>query len=231
MFHVKHSVIEQNVSRKTLEKVRELYEGKQSLFQRFVDELLFWNRKINLVSREIDKKEVLKHIEHSLCVMYAQGWEDKNLRIIDAGSGGGLPGIPLAIVSENNFVLIDLVAKKMMAVAQIIKSLSLNNTQARQEDLRYTELKGSDIIISKHAFKLDEFLKLTSQKSFKQAIFLKGADFQDELDRCSESLNVLYIPLEKYHKDEFYKGKYVVIINNEESGTSSKTNSTITDPE
>jgi len=230
MFHVKHSVLEYNVPRETLDRVRLAFDSNRDSLHKFVDELLFWNRKINLVSREINKDEVLKHIEHSLCIMYAPKWMDEGLRIIDAGSGGGLPGVPLAIVSNNTFVMIDLVLKKMMALSQIIKSLGLNNAQAFQEDLRHTNFVETDIVISKHAFKLEEFIKLTSNKSFKQAIFLKGEDFTKELNRCTEELRVEYIPLEKYHVDEFYKGKYVVILNNEKSGTSSKTDSLITDP-
>lgn len=231
MFHVKHSVSEYIVPRETLARVAKIAEGKKAQFSKFADEILFWNKKINLVSRDIDKSELLKHIEHSLCVLYSPNWKDSGLRIVDAGSGGGLPGLPLAIATDNNFILIDLVSKKMLAVGQMIKSLRLKNAEAYQEDLRDTMLNEKDVIISKHAFKLYDFLKLTSHKSYNQAIFLKGDDFRLELDHCIESLNILYIPLEKYHQDEFYKGKYVVILNNEKPGTSSKADSLITDKE
>jgi 16S rRNA (guanine527-N7)-methyltransferase len=220
MFHVKHSVSEYIVPRETLNQVREIFGNRESQFSRFADELLFWNKKINLVSRDIEKETLLKHIEHSLCIMYAPGWANSGLRIVDAGSGGGLPGVPLAIASDNNYVLIDLVAKKMLAVGQMIKSLKLDNSKAVQEDLQDTTLNEKDIVISKHAFKLYDFLKLTSHKRYNQAIFLKGEDFQEELDLCDVGLKVMYIPLEKYHSDQFYKGKYVVILNNEKSGAS-----------
>lgn len=230
MFHVKHSVSEYFVPRETLDRVVKIAEVKKLQFSKFADEILFWNKKINLVSRDIDKTELLKHIEHSLCILYTPNWKDSGIRIVDAGSGGGLPGVPLAIATENNFLLIDLVSKKMSAVGQMIKSLRLKNAEAIQVDLRDAILNENDVIISKHAFKLYDFLKLTSHKSFNQAIFLKGDDFHMELDHCTESLNVQYIPLEKYHPDEFYKGKYVVILNNEKPGTSSKANSLITNP-
>jgi len=230
MFHVKHRVTEVIVSRETLDLVRGLFEREKEQFQHYAQELIQWNRKINLVSREIDKKEVLRHIEHSLCIMYVPEWENVGLDIIDAGSGGGLPGIPLAIVSDNKFLLIDVVLKKMMAVTQIIKSLKLKKVSAIQENLNAADMNENSIIISKHAFKLDEFLKLTSDQTYKRAIFLKGDDFWQDLEHCADQLDVQYISLEKYHFEDFYKGKYVVIIQNEKSGASTKTNSVTANP-
>jgi 16S rRNA (guanine527-N7)-methyltransferase len=228
MFHVKHSVVEYDVPRETLENVRGLFEKHKSEFHQYATQLLQWNDKINLISREVDKNEVLKHIEHSLCIMYAPEWNYDGMEIIDAGSGGGLPGIPLAIVSDNKYQLIDVVLKKMMAVSQIIKSLKLKNVSAQQENLNASLMTENTVIISKHAFKIDEFLKLTTHKTYNRAIFLKGDDFWQDLEHCADQLNVQYISLEKYHSDDFFKGKYVVIFQNEKSGATTKTDSVTT---
>lgn len=212
MFHVKHSVTKVNVSRETLERIEMQKAAYKAQFEHFADQILLWNKKINLISRGIHKDELMKHIHHSLMIQYSELWSTDVNRVIDAGTGGGLPGIPLAIVSQNEFLMVDIVEKKMLALGQIIKNLKLTKSMSRHQNIQSVESKDGDLYISKHAFKLNDFFNLTKEQRYIGAIFLKGEGFIDEINACDGTLEVKYIALEEIHKDTFFSGKYVLSI-------------------
>jgi 16S rRNA (guanine527-N7)-methyltransferase len=221
MFHVKHNVIKGNVSRETLDTVHLEYERFEEKFNSYSDLLLSWNKKVNLVSRDLTKSELKKHIYHSLMIQYSSRWIDKSLSVIDAGSGGGLPGIPLAIVSENNYRLIDIVEKKMMVCRDIVRQLGLKNVRCEHANIESVDLDTECVYVTKHAFKLKDFIQLTSGQQYECAIFLKGEDYIDELADCEAPLILEVINLSDYHTDVFFKGKFVITLYNphEKSGT------------
>lgn len=212
MFHVKHKITQSNVSRETLELVESQKTLFSEQFERFASLILEWNKKINLVSRDIKKDELLNHIHHSLLIQYSKIWHSNYNRVIDAGSGGGLPGVPLSIVSNNEFLLVDIVEKKMLALNQILKALKLSNSNSFHQNISSLKVSQNDIYVSKHAFKLHDFFKLTGGQSYLGAIFLKGDGFFEELKSCEEPLDVEYISIDEIHRDQFYKGKYVISI-------------------
>ncbi|HAC16084.1 MAG TPA: hypothetical protein DCE78_09095 [Bacteroidetes bacterium] len=212
MFHVKHRVTASNVSRETLELVENQKMLFNDQFELFTSVILQWNKKINLVSRDVSKSELLLHIHHSLMVQYAKLWDSGCNRVIDAGSGGGLPGVPLSIVSNNEILMVDVVEKKMLALNQIIKSLKIANSRSFHQNIESLSTTEDDLYVSKHAFKLSDFFELTKNQKYLGAIFLKGDGFIKELDLCEQALDVEYIVLDEIHKDPFYKGKYVLSI-------------------
>lgn len=212
MFHVKHKITQSNVSRETLELIESQKILFSEQFERFASLILEWNKKINLVSRDIKKDELLNHIHHSLLIQYSKIWHSGCNRVIDAGSGGGLPGVPLSIVSNTEFLLVDIVEKKMLALNQILKALGLENASSIYQNIKTLEVSESDIYVTKHAFKLADFLKLTNGQSYHGAIFLKGDGFFEELKSCEEPLDIEYIALDEIHKDPFFLGKYVLSI-------------------
>lgn len=213
MFHVKHSIGEQNVPRETIELVESVWTEKKPQFDKYADLLLWWKTKINLLSKRTTKEEVLKHIKHCLYVIASEKWQNSPKLIVDAGSGGGLPGIPLAIAfPEKEFVLMDVVSKKMLAADQIAKGLILSNVVTQSKSIEAFKTEEQFLYISKHAFKLKTFINLTVGQNYSDAIFLKGIDFKDELKECTEPLSVNHFDIANIENDAFFTGKQVVTI-------------------
>src|SRR3990167_3765633 len=101
------------------------------MLEKYLEELLVWNKKINLVSRQAGKEEIIKnHIEDSLIITRYFDFT-KNIRVIDIGCGAGLPSIPLKIKFPNiELVLVDSIRKKVDFLKHIISALNLKNTTA-----------------------------------------------------------------------------------------------------
>jgi 16S rRNA (guanine527-N7)-methyltransferase len=222
MFHVKHTIVHTNVSRETLVIVEDALSKHRSRLEEYADKLLEWNKRVNLISRDINRGDLINHIHHSLMIMYSSAWVNKDLVIVDAGSGGGLPGIPLGIVSNNSIRLIDVVEKKMLACKDIIRGLKLSNIHTLHGNI--AELSENDFVyVTKHAFKLADFVKITDRQNYKAAIFLKGDDYIHELAECTIPLSIEVIRLDHIHKEHFYKGKCIITLRklNEKPGTPS----------
>ena len=115
-----------------------------------------WNAKINVISRKDIQELYLKHVLHSLGIAKVSGFPD-NARILDVGTGGGFPGIPLAILFPNvQFHLVDSIGKKITVVREIANSLQLSNVQA--EKARAEKLPGKyDFIVSRAVTRMAEF--------------------------------------------------------------------------
>jgi len=218
MFHVKqlgkHTLSQLDVSRETIEKMDLLWEGSKDQLYLYAERLLWWNKKINLLSRNITRSQIVEHVQHSLWITSSPFWDSDVMQIRDAGSGGGLPGIPLAITfPQKNFTLIDLVEKKTLATRQIIRDLGLTNVSAEHSSIEIGPTITTEYMyVSKHAFKLDDFFGLTSSQTFNKAIFLKGDSFEEELDNCSRPLDVKIFSLESLNIGDFYSGKFVLSI-------------------
>lgn len=218
MFHVKqfanHQIETTNVSRETLQNIENLWEVHKPQLYRYAARLLWWNKKINLLSRSITRSQVEEHVQHSLWITASAAWGNGAEHVVDAGSGGGLPGIPLAITHPQKHVqLVDVVEKKTLATRQIIRDLNLTNVTASQQRI---ELLPTDetrkLYVSKHAFKLDDFFSQSFPDVNSTAIFLKGDDFRDELLRCPFPLHIKAIDLGALAISDFYQGKYVLTI-------------------
>jgi 16S rRNA (guanine527-N7)-methyltransferase len=109
---IEHKIIERNVSRETLEYISVLLETYEEKLSEYAHLLLWWNEKVNLLSRSVTLEEVEKHIVHSLFISVSALWPKQKF-LVDIGTGGGLPGIPLAICyGTAEYILLDRVAKK-----------------------------------------------------------------------------------------------------------------------
>jgi len=130
----------------------------------YVNMLLDWNRRINLVSRQDVANVWTSHILHSISILFQFSFADET-RIVDLGTGGGLPGIPLAILlPKSDFLLVDATQKKIKAVDEMIRGLGLPNASAewgRGDELsRQPRLTGSfDIVISRAMGSLKELVQ------------------------------------------------------------------------
>ena len=148
----------------------------------------FWNEKINVISRKDIKDIEIHHILHSLSIAKAIDFKDKT-KILDIGTGGGFPGIPLAILFPKcNFILIDSIKKKIKVVNNIIDEIGLQNTIAL--DLRAENLNQKfDFIISRAVTNMSKFKSYTKGKINKKQnntlkngiLYLKGGNLDQEL--------------------------------------------------
>lgn len=188
-----------------------LQEHEELLLQ-YARYLLWWNEKVNLVSRDVSHETLKSHIKHSLCVALMDEFKLAQ-HIIDAGSGGGLPGLPLAIVHrDKEFVLNDIVAKKIFVANDLVNKLFLNETVSTHSgSIAKASTSEETVIVTKHAFKVYELYDYLDGKDWKALIFLKGKEEAfAELDRVEEAFSVEVVDLETEFMGDFYKGKAVV---------------------
>ncbi len=202
----------QMLSKDQFNVVEELYEKNVDKLEEYIDLLLWWNQRVNLVSREVSRETIVEHVKHSLFISISSGFQ-KAKKIIDAGSGGGLPGIPLAICfPEKNFGINDIVSKKVFAINDMIQNLNLRN-EARGIFGNISEqvISGFDLIITKHAFKMDELSALLNGQNWASIVFLKGhQEAIDEFEKAKLKAELNIIRLDSAFMNDFYLGKSVV---------------------
>ncbi|MDH3381157.1 MAG: 16S rRNA (guanine(527)-N(7))-methyltransferase RsmG [Flavobacteriaceae bacterium] len=175
-----------------------------------------WNDQINVISRKDIDELYERHVLHSLGIAKVQAFAP-NSKILDVGTGGGFPGIPLAILfPETQFYLVDSIGKKIKVVNEVVTALKLTNVKAEQK--RAEEVKGEfDFIVSRAVTSMDEFSKWIKNKVAKKQqhklkngiLYLKGGDLTEELKNFSNS--TIY-NLEQYFEEPFFESKKVVHI-------------------
>lgn len=210
MFHVKHRVTYIPISTQSLKGLNSLLDKNHVKLNLYAEQLLWWNNKVNLVSRSVSHETILEHIKHSLLISTLESFQNSP-EIIDTGTGGGLPGIPLSICfPEKNFLLNDIVSKKLMVVKQIISKIRLKNTLTNSTSIANVDVEKS-LIITKHAFKIFELTTFLEGQDWERIIFLKGEkEVEQELIRINDPLDVVVHTLDKVIESDFYKGKSIV---------------------
>lgn len=173
-----------------------------------------WNEKINVISRKDIDALYTKHILHSLGIAKIINFEPGTY-ILDVGTGGGFPGIPLAILfPETRFYLIDIIAKKIKVVQAVAEGLDLKNVKAEQ--LRAENVKGDfDFIVSRAVTNMPDFvswvktkIKKNNKHELKNGIlYLKGGDLTEELKDFPKATEY---NLSDFFEDEFFETKKVV---------------------
>lgn len=175
-----------------------------------------WNKKINLVSRKDMDNFFLHHVLHSLSIVKIISF-NRGTRILDAGTGGGLPGIPLAIVFPDcYFTLADSVRKKITAVNDIISKLDLNNAEAIWSRIENIKEKY-DFAVARAVAPLPDLVKWTEslirKKSLNELpnglISLKGGELSGELKNYPKCR--IY-KLNDFFKEEYFREKKIVYI-------------------
>ena len=173
-----------------------------------------WNAKINVISRKDIDELYTKHILHSLGIAKIIQFHPGTY-VLDVGTGGGFPGIPLAILfPETRFYLIDVIAKKIKVVKAVAESLELKNVKAEQ--MRAELVKGDfDFIVSRAVTNMPDFVSWIKDKIKKKSkhelrngiLYLKGGDLTDELKDFPKATEY---NLADFFEDEFFETKKVV---------------------
>ena len=188
----------------------ELSEKQKQQFEMLDALYRDWNAKINVISRKDIDNIYVHHVLHSLAIAKAIRFKDGS-RILDFGTGGGFPGIPLAIMFPNcKFRLIDGTGKKIMVANEVAKSLGLENVEAVHR--RGEEEKGEyDFIVSRAVMQLPLLVKIIQKNISKKEqnalpnglLCLKGGDLKEELKPYQNIVDVM--PLEDMFDEEWFK--------------------------
>ena len=191
---------------------QELSSEKLEIFEKLFEIYFEINKKINLISRKDFENFYLHHIIHSLSITKFDLIKKSNTKIIDLGTGGGFPGIPLAIYfNKNNFILVDSIKKKINAVNNIIKKINLKNTNCindRAENLN----ENADVIISRSVSSVDNIIEWTksSLKTNGKLIILKGGNVNKELKNISSRFTIYN--LDDIYSENYFKDKKIIEI-------------------
>ena len=215
------------------EKFPEITSGQLEQFQKMDALYREWNSKINVVSRKDIDELYRHHVLHSLSIaaylkaqmpdiydrMRGEGPYalSEPLKILDLGTGGGFPGIPLAVIFPHaDFTLCDSIGKKIVVATEVSKGLELNNVKtvnARAESLPET----FDFIVSRAVTSLENFMPWVKGKYSEGILYLKGGDLAEEISTAMAKYrmrkgSVHIWPVSSWTSDPFFETKQVIFI-------------------
>lgn len=193
----------------------ELSSDKIEKFKQLEALYIYWNQRINVVSRKNINELYINHVLHSLAIAKIINFKDET-KILDVGTGGGFPGIPLAILFPDcNFTLVDSIAKKIHVVDSIVDSLKLDNICTSVSRVESLNTKH-DFIVSRAVTNMSKFLNLTKGRISKRGqnslsngiVYLKGGDLSEEL---KDIKNQIY-SISDYFEEDFFETKKIVYV-------------------
>lgn len=194
----------------------QLTEIQLQQFERVQELYTDWNAKINVISRKDIDELYTRHVLHSLAIAKVQTFLP-GAKILDVGTGGGFPGIPLAILHpETDFYLIDVIGKKIKVVQAVADALGLKNVKAEQ--IRAENVNGHfDFIVSRAVTNMPDFVSWVKNKIAKTQrhelpngiLYLKGGDLSEEL-KDYQKIRLFDIP--DFFDADFFETKKVVYL-------------------
>ena len=197
-----------------LKQFPNLTENQQLQFAKLQDLYEDWNSKINVISRKDIDELYTRHVLHSLGIAKIIDFQP-GAQIMDVGTGGGFPGIPLAILfPEVDFYLIDVIAKKIRVVNEVASALGLTNVKAAQ--MRAENVKQDfDFIVSRAVTNMPDFVSWVKDKIKKTQrhelangiLYLKGGDLTEELSAFPKAVQY---HLSDFFTEDFFETKKVV---------------------
>ncbi len=186
-------------------------------FSQLMEIYEYWNARINLISRKDFANFYIHHVLHSLSIARIIQFREKT-KILDVGTGGGFPGIPLAIMfTDSDFFLLDSIEKKTKAVADVAERLGLKNVtvirkRAEEEKDKY------DFVVSRAVMKLNAFIAIVRKNIRSESrneirngiIYLKGGDVEKEISHINNNFNILEI--KKFFEEPYFETKKIIYI-------------------
>lgn len=186
-------------------------------FSQLFDLYVYWNAQINVISRKDIEELYERHVLHSLGIAKICTFKAGE-SVLDVGTGGGFPGIPLAILfPDTQFYLVDSIGKKIKVVKEVASALGLENLRA--DHLRAEQIKEKfNFVVSRAVTRLGEFYPWIQGKFKKDEInaipngilYLKGGDLDEEIKESK--LKAELYPLSAYFEEDFFETKYVVYV-------------------
>lgn len=194
----------------------ELTEVQKLQFEKLEELYQDWNLKINVVSRKDIDELYLRHVLHSLGIAKVHQFLPGS-KVLDVGTGGGFPGIPLAILfPETHFHLVDSIGKKIKVVEEVVAGLGIQNVKTSHD--RVENVKGRyDFIVSRAVAAMPTFVHWVDGKIAKQnkhqinngILYLKGGDLTEELQDFPQGE---IFTLTDYFEEDFFETKKVVYL-------------------
>ena len=179
-----------------------------------------WNAKINVISRKDIDNLYVHHVLHSLAIAKVVSFR-AGAQVLDLGTGGGFPGIPLAILfPETQFHLIDGTAKKIRVCNEVITALNLKNCRAEQQRAEELKRPAYDFVVTRAVAKIEQLadwsLRLISIKQRHALpngiLALKGKGLKDELAALPKGAYVEEYPIDKWFSEDFFEAKEVMYL-------------------
>jgi len=174
-----------------------------------------WNSQINVISRKDIEQLYERHVLHSLAIAKVIRFKP-GTTILDVGTGGGFPGIPLAILfPETSFMLIDSIGKKIKVVSEVASALNLSNVNAQH--IRVEEVQQKfDFVVSQAVTAFPRFVSMVKTKVASQSnndlpngiLYLKGGDFDEEIEPFRKQIQVY--ELQSFFQEEFFETKRLI---------------------
>lgn len=195
----------------------EITEKQVSQFNALYDLYIDWNSKINLISRKDIDNLYEKHVLHSLGIAKVIRFTD-NTAILDVGTGGGFPGIPLAILFPKAwFLLVDSIGKKVRVAEDIAMQIDLKNVECRHCRVE-EEKREFDFVVSRAVMPLADLVKISKKNIIKEQqnalpngfLCLKGGELQAEIQPYKNK--VVVYNLDSYFQEEYFKTKKVLFL-------------------
>ena len=195
----------------------DLTEKQKGQFMALQELYETWNSRINVISRKDMENLYVNHVLHSLGIARVINFLPK-AKILDAGTGGGFPGIPLAILfPETRFHLVDSIAKKITVVKEVSSALRLQNVQAEARRVE-TLAPGYDFIVSRAVTRMKEFHGWVKHLTVREnrhsmangILYLKGGELSEELAEVKKEFRLYN--LSDYFEESFFETKMVVYL-------------------
>lgn len=205
--------------KKLLQYFPDLSPEQIDLFTRFMPLFKEWNDQINMVSRKDIENLEVRHVLHSLAIAKFMPFQG-GATVLDLGTGGGFPGIPLAILfPETKFILVDSRGKKIMVVKEIVQALGLKNVRAIHGRVEETNV-SCDFVVTRAVAKMEKLFNWTRRhlKGRHQHIYpngiiaLKGGDIAAEMKEVPGKPYWEVVPITDYFDEEVFEDKKIVYL-------------------
>ena len=196
---------------------KQLSETQLKQFDALYELYKEWNEKINVISRKDIDNLYIHHVLHSLSIAELYSFKVGS-KVLDVGTGGGFPGVPLAILfPETSFLLIDSIAKKIKVASEVSSAIGLKNIAFKHERVQEEKAKF-DFVVSRAVMPLDDLVKLVKKNISSEQInavpngliCLKGGELEAEIANYKKNVEVTAIS--NYYEEEFYKTKKIVYV-------------------